>query len=410
MSRPDVIVAGGGIVGAAIAYQLARRSDLSVLVADKGSGPGEGSTGASSAICRQRYSHPQVIRLARHGQQAYHDWSAFTGLTEPRSGLVVTGVAWLMDWSPDYVADEVDRIAAAGGVAASIGPEELTERYPAITACTEPVDMDRPDQHECRPGEAFLFEPTSGYADPTGALADLLDAARREGVEVRFGAPVTGVLREGGRAVGVELAGSERVEAGLVINAAGPWCNHLNRLAGVEPRWTLVPTRIQTIYRSWPPELGALPTAADATTGIYFRPQGTDQVVIGSVLEEDEREVIADPDDYRREPDPAFVELKLAGLHHRIPDLEPKGRVSGICGPYTVTAEDVHPIVGPSEVDGFWFANGFSGHGFKLAPMVGAMIARELTGEEAAFDTDVPMSLFSPDRDPISVQAKNVLA
>jgi sarcosine oxidase, subunit beta len=84
--------------------------------------------------------------------------------------------------------------------------------------------------------------------------------------------------------------------------------------------------------------------------------------------------------------------------------------VTGIAGLYTINRQDVHPVVGPSGVDGFWLANGFSGHGFKLAPMIGSMIAQALGAGPHEFDTTVPMSLFAIDRDPIGVDAKNVLA
>jgi glycine/D-amino acid oxidase-like deaminating enzyme len=219
------------------------------------------------------------------------------------------------------------------------------------------------------------------------------------------------VLRENGRVTGVRLADGDEISAGLVINAAGPWCNQLNAMAGVDLRWTLSPTRIQTVLRSWPSDLGRLPVAADMSTGIYFRPElGSQQILIGSVLAEDEEEVVEDPDDFKRVPDPGFTEMKLAAFHHRVPALEARGNVSGVAGLYTVNREDVHPVVGPSGVDGLWVANGFSGHGFKLAPAVGSMVAQAVTGTEMDFDTDVPISFFSVDREPIVLPVKHVLA
>jgi len=182
-------------------------------------------------------------------------------------------------------------------------------------------------------------------------------------------------------------------------------------MAGADLRWTLTPTRIQTVYRSWPSDLGPIPAGADGSTGIYFRPEsGGQQIMVGSVLAEDEEEIVSDPDDFKRVPDADFTELKLAAFHHRIPALEARGHVSGVAGLYTINREDVHPVLGPSDVDGFWVANGFSGHGFKLAPAVGSMVAQEITGVSMEFDTDVPMSFFSVDREPIDLAVKHVLA
>jgi glycine/D-amino acid oxidase-like deaminating enzyme len=261
------------------------------------------------------------------------------------------------------------------------------------------------------PGEAFLFENFGGYADPVGANQDLIEAVTRLGGTVEFNKQVVDVLREGARVTGVRLADGSEISAGLVINASGPWCNQLNAMAGADLRWTLTPTRVQTVYRSWPAELGPLPVAADLSTGIYFRPQsGGQQILVGSVLAEDEEEAVDDPDNFKRVPDADFTEMKLAAFHHRVPALEARGAVTGVAGLYTVNREDVHPVVGPTEVEGFWVANGFSGHGFKLAPALGSMLAQAVTGLSMEFDTDVPMSFLSVDRQPIDLAVKNVLA
>lgn len=405
-----MLVVGAGIIGSSIAYQLARHGQ-SVIALDKGAGPAEGSTGASSSICRCRYTHPEVVRLAFHGQEAFGDWSEFTGLKETRSTLHRTGVLWMMGESKAKVEADAAKLISQGVDAEALGPDDVTRIFPAVSTCAEPFDMTGDVEHECRPGEAFLFEPRGGYADPVGANQDLVEATRARGGEVRFNSHVVDVIESGGRVTGVRLADGTTISAGLVINAAGPWCNALNASAGTDLQWTLTPTRIQTVYRPWPAQLGALPVAADATTGIYFRPEsGGQQLLVGSVLAEDEEEVVEDPDDYKRSPDVEFTQMKLAAFHHRIPSLEARGDVSGIAGLYTVNREDVHPIVGPTGVDGYWVANGFSGHGFKLAPAVGSMVAQEVSGEKTDFDTDVPMDFFAVDREPIDLAVKHVLA
>jgi sarcosine oxidase, subunit beta len=407
----EVVVVGAGIIGSSIAYQLARHGVQDVIALDKGRGPSEGSTGASSSVIRCKYSNPQVVRLAYHGQESYGNWADFTGLSEPRSGLQQLGVLWMMGQSREEVQADAEMLLSQGVAARAIGPDEVTSMFPALSVCGMPLDFEDPESHECADGEAFLFETEGGHADPMGANQDLIEASGRLGAEVEFNAQVTGVLRDGDRVSGVRLADGSEISAGLVINASGPWCNRLNEMAGAHMRWTLAPIRAQIVYTTWPADLGPLPVAGDNSTGIYFRPQsGGQQVLIGSFRPEDEEEVIDDPDDFKQTPDADFTELKLASFQHRVPSLASRGQVSGVAGLYTMNREDVHPVVGPSGVEGFWMANGFSGHGFKLAPAVGSMVAQAFTGKTMTFDTDVPMSFFSVDRDPIDVAVKNVLA
>ncbi len=407
----EVVVVGSGIIGASIAYQLARHGVGDVIALDKGKGPSEGSTGASSSVIRCKYSNPQVVRLAFHGQESYGNWTEFTGLAEPRSGLQQLGVLWMMGKTTSDVEADAAMLVSQGVSARAIGPDEVGSMFPALSHCGALLDFEDPDSHVCVPGDAFLFETDGGHADPVGANQDLIEAARDRGVSVEFNSQVAGVLRDNGRVTGVRLADGSEISAGLVINASGPWCNQLNEMAGTHLRWTLSPIRAQIVYTTWPADLGPLPVAGDNSTGIYFRPQsGGQQVLIGSFLPEDEEEVIDDPDDFKKVPDADFIEMKLAAFQHRVPSLAVRGQVSGVAGLYTMNREDVHPVVGPSGVDGFWVANGFSGHGFKLAPAVGSMVAQAFTGETMEFDTDVPMEFFSVDREPIDVAVKNVLA
>jgi sarcosine oxidase, subunit beta len=405
----DVVVIGGGVVGASIAWEIARRRLGSVALFDKGPGPGSGSTGASSSICRARYTNPEVVRLALDGLAAFHDWRSYLGGGSPSARFVETGVLWIAEGTSEEVAAEVGRLAELGVAASLVDGAELTSRFPVLSPCTRPLD--REGDHDCGSGDAFLFETTAGYIDPMDALTDLLAAAGSAGAHLRFSAEVSELVVDDSGVSGVRLSDGTEITAGLVVNAAGPWCNRLNAMAGVEHRWDLVPTRTQTLYRPWPADAGEVPVTIDVSTGVYLRPERSSSMLwVGSVREEDEREEIADPDSFARTPSSGFRDDTLAAFGHRVPGVAARGSVTGIAGLYTINRQDVHPVVGPSGVDGFWIANGFSGHGFKLAPMIGSMIAQALGGDRHQFDTAVPMSLFAIDRDPIGVEAKNVLA
>ncbi|WP_187276467.1 NAD(P)/FAD-dependent oxidoreductase [Parahaliea maris] len=413
MKPADVVIVGAGIIGLSIAWQLARRSALNILVLEKGAGTGEGSTGASSAICRTRYSMDDMVQLARDGIHAYRHWQAFTGLTSPRARFAQDGVLWMPGADTGWAEREHQRMQRLGVPSAVFGDAELSERYPAFSSCTRAPDVDTGAEHACRGGGRYFLETEGGYMDPVACADDLLEACRLAGVEVRFGAGVTDIQQTGGAVTGLRLADGESITAPCVVNAAGPWCNQLIAAAGLELPWRLTPTRIQVLYLDRPEELpGHIPVTVDMAAGIYFRCQNRgQQLVVGSVLESDEQERVSEPDHFNRSADDDFTHAKLHALHHRLPALPYRGPIRGYCGLYTVNEQDVHPLLGPTALKGFYLANGFSGHGFKLAPAIGAMLARQITGDSCPdFDTAVDPRLFRVDREPIRVDSKSVLA
>ncbi len=397
-------------MGLQIAHQVSRRTDrYRIKVYEKAANVGEGSTGASCAILRQLYSYPDAVKVARDGHTAYKRWSEYTRLDEVRGEFHHTGVLWAMGESRATVEEQHELMRSLGIRTSVLEAEDVHDLFPSVSTCAEPFDLTFTHDHECRDGEAFLYEEEGAYFDPVSACQDLLEAVRRAGVDVQFRMPVTGVRTKNGAVTGVDLADGSGVDASFVVNAAGPWASRLADMAGLDLGWKLRPIRAQVIYRESPQELMPIPVVGDKSAGIYFRPENQgQQILIGSILEEDEQEDV-DPDHFNQDIDRAFRDTKIYGLHHRIPDRGHTGSITGISGLYTVS-DDVYPIIGPTALDGFVVANGFSGHGFKEAPAVGSMIAQWLTGEAIDFDTDADMAFFSIDRAHHGLDRKSVLA
>lgn len=177
----DVVVVGAGIIGSSIGYQLGRHGIKDVVVLDKGMGPAEGSTGASSSICRCRYSDPEVVRLAFHGQETYGNWSEFLPIESPRSGLQRIGVLWMMGEDSAKVDADVAKLIGEGVAAEAVAPDSVHDMFPSLSSCTAPLDMTGGVEHECSAEGSFLFETGGGYAEPVGANQDLIDAAQAIG-------------------------------------------------------------------------------------------------------------------------------------------------------------------------------------------------------------------------------------
>jgi len=408
----DIVIIGAGIIGLCTAMQISRRSKAKIVVLDKGLGPGEGSTGASSAVCRFKYTRPETVNLARDGIAAYQNWADFLDLAAPIAQYHRHGVLWFADGRREWPAQEVARLAAHGIRAAVLDDQQLVERFPALNPCRKAPDFVTGAEHNCADGGLHLLELDGGYMDPMDALQDLVVALRARGVEVRFSAQVSGIGVEGGAVSSVALADGHRIDCGLLVNAAGPWCNDIFALAGLDCPWPLIPTRIQIVHVDRPSEVvGEIPVAVDPASGIYFRSQSRGQeIIVGSILEEDEKEAVSAPHDYSRLVDDAFAQAKLHALHHKIPALSYRGRVRGYSGLYTINAIDVHPVVGKTALGGFLVVNGCSGHGFKLAPAIGSLIAQAIIGKTDHFDTDVSPTFLAFDRPPIEIGSKSVLA
>lgn len=408
----DIVIAGAGIIGLATALQLAKRSRARILVLEKGHSLGEGSTGSSSAVCRAKYTRDETVILARDGIAAYREWSEFTRLTQPLGKLHAPGVVWLGNARAHGQIEELERLRRLG-VAAEIADDvALAGRYPALNTCHLAPDLETGEEHGCQGGGLHLVETAGGYFDPVDALADLLLAVRSLGVEVRLNSRVVEVETQGGRVRLVRLATGGAITCGALVTAVGPWCNQLYEAAGLRSSWPLLPTRIQVVHLDRPTALvGEVPVCSDAVAGIYFRPQNRgQQLLVGSVREEDEQETVDNPDDFDRGVDRQFVLEKIHLLQHRLRGLDNVRNVRGYSGLYTTNQLDVHPIVGVTPVAGLFVANGFSGHGFKMAPAIASLLAQVMTGERIAGDTDVDPAFLAFDRSPIQVATRSVLA
>jgi glycine/D-amino acid oxidase-like deaminating enzyme len=410
MNLYEVVIVGAGIIGLNIAWQLSRRGMRNIVVLEQGAAPGEGSTGASSAVLRHRYTFDEVVHFARDGINAYRHWPDYTGLSEPSARFQADGVLW-MPADDIFAPAEQKRLNQLGIAAEVLDDTDLEERFPEFNVCVRAPDVVSGTSHQCRGGALHMLETDAGCFDPTAALSDLRKACERAGVEICFNTRVVDIDHHAGAVTGVTLADSKRLAGSMVINAAGPWCNTLTQRTGIRWPWTLVPTRIQVAYVDLPKPM-KLPVSVDFVGGLYFRTQNSgQQLVVGSTREEDEQETVTNPDEFDRFADEEFITSQLHALGHRLPLLaELRRRPTSYCGLYTVNRNDMHPVIGATEMSGYIVANGFSGHGFKLAPAVGALIARELTGKSDRFDTQIDFGFFGVERDPFVLEQMNVLA
>ncbi|MFJ3310943.1 NAD(P)/FAD-dependent oxidoreductase [Streptomyces sp. NPDC086549] len=406
-SGADAVVVGAGVIGAAVALELAR-TGRRVVVVDKSGGVGHGSTSASSAIIRFNYSTWDGVATAWESQHCWARWAQHLG-TARGSALAAfrrTG-AVLLD-APDSGTSEVITLFERAGVPYECwDAATLRSRIPGI-------DPGRYGPPKPLRDEAFfsgpegelgaLFTPDAGFVDdPQLAAQNLADAAAGNGARFLFHRKVVGVLRHDDRVSGIRLADGSAITTPVVINAAGPWSGAFNRLADVGAEFTVgVRPLRQEVHQVAAPagqaeraascrdsaESVPGPVVADVDLGTYLRPAGAGHLLIGSTLPAcDHMDWLDDPDTCNPHPTPARFDTQVTRAARRFPPLRIPNRPTGIAGVYDV-ADDWSPIYDRTDLPGFYVAMGTSGNQFKNAPLVGRFLATLVDRIEAGHDHD----------------------
>jgi glycine/D-amino acid oxidase-like deaminating enzyme len=361
----DVVIIGGGIQGASIAWHLARRGATDVVLLEKET-LASGCSGRTGGVIRQHYSTPIVTEIAR---QARDFFSTFDREVGGHSGFIQNGLVLMVG--------EKDREALLTNVA--LGREHGV-----------PVSMiDAGRARALVPGldtagaVAFAWEENAGYGDGYGSTVAFAGAARERGVEILQNTPATGIAVEGGRATGV-ITAQGTIATRTVVDAAGPWADRVARMAGVE-----LPLKLELIEEAVirAPAGEAYPVTTpsvyDFVNGLSYRPEGDGQVMAeGNSYYKGP----LDPDGYPTRPSDAYVEDVALRLERSMPRLG-HGSVRGGWAGLLEGTPDFHPVLGAAPgIEGFLLCCGFSGHGFKEAPVTGRLIAELILDGRASLD------------------------
>jgi sarcosine oxidase, subunit beta len=367
----EVVIIGGGIVGASVAFHLAERGCTDVLVIERGARQGLGSTGRATGGVRAQFATAINIGLSRYSIDFFTRFEEATGHPcgyEPAGYLfVATSEAQL-----DYLKQARVRQHAEGLTNVElVGADEIARRVPGLR--TDDVT-----------GGSFCQ--TDGFIAPLKVLHGFTASATGRGARVWTETEVTGIdVTAGGRVAGVATSRG-RVSTRAVVNASGAWAAQTARLAGVEI--PVVPLRRQLLsVRPRAPLPAGLPMVIDMSDGFHFRPESRDLETPGALM--------AWPDDtetpgFKTDFDPAFAEKVFRRARERAPFLADATVNRDRCraGLYEVTP-DHHAIICESpQVTGLFLANGFSGHGVMHSPATGRIVSELiLDGRASLLDT-----------------------
>ncbi len=360
----DTAVVGAGIVGLATAHALCRDGAGSVALFDRGL-PGSGDSGRSFSMVRRHYSNAVTARLALAGSRTIMCWHDEVGVAD--AGFVRCG--YLLTVPPEL------RDACRGNVAMlqSLGLE---------TRFLEADEIGDVEPELSLAGIAgAAYEPDGGFADAQKMCLGWFAAATSRGLRQHLGRAVNSIRVQAGRAAGVET-GDGFVPSGRIVLAAGAWANDLLRPLGAEQPIEL--RRLQVLVGRTAPG-GPLPSAvcSDAVSNVVVRPDRGRQFCAVAYAGEDPLERA---DDCDHGLSAGYEDAVRRGLRARYPRLAAFELERGFAGPYDVTP-DWNPIIGPCPgIEGLYLAVGWSGHGFKLAPAVGEVVAAEISDRPSPID------------------------
>lgn len=352
MQTAEVVIIGGGIVGSSIAWHLTEAGCRNVLMVERESHQGKGSTGKSMGGVRAQFATAPNIQMSLYSIPFY---AAFEERLGHPSGYRDQGYLFVAT-----KLSHLEYLQTNQALQKKLGLQQV--RMLTRQEIVEIVPQLRADDIL---GGSFC--PTDGFVDPYSVMVGFTTRACEQGAVLWRSTEVTAIHHNGTGITGVETTRGP-VSTRVVVNAAGAWAAEAAALAGiqlpVEPmRRMLIPTE---------PFDGVsheVPMVIDMTNGFHFRPES-----LGFLLAWNDPE---ETPGYKTDFDPAFIEKVLIRAADRVPCFEnlavnPKRAWAGL---YEMSP-DHHAIIGPApEVKGFFCANGFSGHGVMHSPATGRMMA-----------------------------------
>ena len=352
MHTAEVVIIGGGIVGSSIAYHLTAAGCKNVLVIERETAQGKGSTGKSMGGVRAQFATPVNIQMSLYAIPFY---ARFEEVMGHPSGYKSQGYLFVATRQAhlDYLRANFERQKSLGlKTAELVDAEYIRKMLPQLR------------------GDDILggsFCSTDGFVDPYSAMTGFMARAAEQGATLWKNTEVTGISTDPRGISGVTTTRGDAATR-IVVNAAGAWAARVAGFAGVnlpvEPlRRMLVPSEP---FDDFP---HSSPMVIDMTNGFHFRPEGR-----GFLLAWNDPEETAG---FKTEFENSFIEKILTRAADRVPAFEnlainPKRAWAGL---YEMTP-DHHAVLGPvAEVPGFFLANGFSGHGVMHAPATGKIVS-----------------------------------
>lgn len=366
MKKAEIVIIGGGVVGASVAFHLTQCGAKDVLILERESAQGKGSTGKATGGVRAQFETEINIRMSLYSLEFFKNWE-FDCQYEPRGYLFFAA----SEKGADYLKKNVEKQRSLGikdvGI---VDAKTIREICPILN---------------CEDISAGSFGASDGFINPLAVMNGFTKSALKSGARIEFETQVFSIQTQNGKVRSITTNKGE-IECETVVLATGAWAKNLAKTAGIF--LPVEPQKRQIIWARSEQNLPEnLPMVIDLETGFHFRPardfvnpQNTENEILFAYPDPDET------NSFDTNFDLSFVEKVYERARHRSTFLFETKPILEKCraGLYENTP-DHHAILGGCEIEGLYFANGFSGHGVMHSPATGRALAEIILDGEANF-------------------------
>ncbi|MET0754115.1 MAG: FAD-dependent oxidoreductase [Pyrinomonadaceae bacterium] len=370
MKKAEIIIIGGGVVGASVAYHLTERGAKDVLILERETAQGFGSTGKATGGVRAQFETEINIKMSLYSLDFFNNWDFDCGY-EPRGYLFFA----TDEKQFEYLKRNVEKQKSLG-----VRDVEIVDTK-TIAEIVEGLN--------CEDIFGGAFGARDGFINPLGVMEGFATKAKENGAKIEFETEIFSIEIANGKVAAVET-NHGRIECEKAVICSGAWARDLAKTAGID--LPVEPQKRQIVWaKSAKPFQEKLPMVIDLGSGFHFRPAKDSLTeILFAYPDRDEKST------FDTNFDESFIEKVYAHARHRASFLCDTEIVREKCraGLYENTP-DHHAILGGCETRGLYFANGFSGHGVMHSPATGRALAEIILDGKASF---LDVSCLSFDR------------